>query len=233
MRCLWRVSPRWKHPVNDRPIELVCFDLGGVLVRICHSWAQAAERAGVPDLMPADGQAVPESVLPALMAYEVGQLDTLSFASRLAELSAGHSTAHIHQIIDAWLIGLYDGVEQLLTDLAAAGIATACLSNTNERHWHIMSQQPAFAPLLQLTHRCASHLAQARKPDPPIYEHLESRTAATPRRIVFFDDVPANIAAATARNWHAHLIDPHGDTVSQMRQHLDSLGALRAASATG
>ena len=224
MRFRWRANV-WKklgrNPmVNDSPIELVCFDLGGVLVRICHSWAEAAERAGVPNLMKFDDQAVPQAVLPALCAYEVGRMDTQTFAARLADLSDGHTPEHIHAIIEAWLIEMYDGVDDLLVELAESGLATACLSNTNQRHWQMMAQRPGYEPMGRLTHKFASHLARCRKPDRGIYEYLETHAAVAPQRIVFFDDVPANIAAAESRGWQGCLIDPHADPVAQMRRHL-------------
>ena len=33
---------------EQRRIELVCFDLGGVLVQLVSGWHEACERAGVP-----------------------------------------------------------------------------------------------------------------------------------------------------------------------------------------
>lgn len=40
------------------------------------------------------------------------------------------------------------------------------------------------------------------KPEPAIYELLESRYALQPGRTVFIDDLALNIAAAQARGWH-------------------------------
>lgn len=43
--------------------------------------------------------------------------------------------------------------------------------------------------------------ARLTKPDPAIYALLESRYALEPSRIVFMDDLPANVAVARARGW--------------------------------
>ena len=43
------------------------------------------------------------------------------------------------------------------------------------------------------------------KPDPRIYEIAERRFGHAPQALFFTDDNPANVAAATARGWHAHL----------------------------
>jgi 2-haloacid dehalogenase len=46
---------------------------------------------------------------------------------------------------------------------------------------------------------------QVAKPDPAIYAITEARTGRAGAQLFFTDDNPANIAAARARGWHAHL----------------------------
>jgi 2-haloacid dehalogenase len=43
------------------------------------------------------------------------------------------------------------------------------------------------------------------KPDPGIYAILEARAGLPPEALFFADDSPANVAAARARGWTAHL----------------------------
>jgi 2-haloacid dehalogenase len=43
------------------------------------------------------------------------------------------------------------------------------------------------------------------KPDARIYEIAEARIGLPPGRLFFIDDNPANVAAAAARGWQAHL----------------------------
>ena len=43
------------------------------------------------------------------------------------------------------------------------------------------------------------------KPDPRIYEIAERRFGHVPRALFFIDDNEANVAAARARGWQAHL----------------------------
>lgn len=43
------------------------------------------------------------------------------------------------------------------------------------------------------------------KPDPAIYACLERETDTPPERILFTDDVPANVEAARRRGWRTHL----------------------------
>ena len=76
------------------------------------------------------------------------------------------------------------------------------------------------------THVFASHLVRLRKPDDCIYAHVEQSTGAGPDEIVFFDDVPENIAAAAARGWRAHAIRIDADPIAQARAHLAAYRVL-------
>jgi len=54
------------------------------------------------------------------------------------------------------------------------------------------------------------------KPDPAIYELLESRYALVPTHTVFIDDLPANVACAQARGWTGI----HFESAAQLQQAL-------------
>jgi HAD superfamily hydrolase (TIGR01509 family) len=45
-----------------------------------------------------------------------------------------------------------------------------------------------------------------------------------PAHIVFFDDLPENVAAARAAGWRAFRVDHSGDTAAQMTRALRGLG---------
>ncbi|QOJ01945.1 MAG: HAD-IA family hydrolase [Phycisphaeraceae bacterium] len=145
-----------------------------------------------------------------------------------------YSPDEVERVHHAWLIGEYPGAGRLIDDLHAAGHATALLSNTNHAHW--VRQQPStdstgrllphFPAAAALTHRLASHTLGLAKPDPRIYESLERSTGLRPHQILFFDDLPENTAAAADRGWLTFTVDHTGDTASEMRTHLRSLGLL-------
>jgi len=210
-------------------VELVCFDLGGVLVRVCKSWSEAASHVGVPDLMPLDEPRVAESVYGLLLDFEVGKVDQAHLVERLVSLSGGYDTQHIAAIVEGWLKGPYDGAEALLHRIRQSGLATACLSNTNAWHWRIMTDREVYSLLGQLDYHFASHLAGARKPDAPFYEVLERETGVAPNRIVFFDDLEMNVEAAAARGWIGRHIHPDRDPIEQVADHLVDLGVLAEA----
>ena len=113
------------------------------------------------------------------------------------------SPAQVKDISEAFVFGPYPGAVELLHELSAAGIRTACLSNTNEHHWSMLSTigHRAWLPLDRFDHRFASHLIRARKPDEEIYSHVEDHTGMLGHAMLFFDDLPENVAAAKRRGW--------------------------------
>lgn len=204
----------------DSPIQLVCFDLGGVLIRLCDGWDHACALAGVtPDKVMTDADL--RKLIDLVHREEVGGLPHGDFFTRSAPL-LGLSPQDAKAMADAWLRGAFPGIDTLIDTLHDAGLQSACLSNTNANHWRAMidPQHPNGLPLDRLTHRFASHLVRDRKPNPTIYQHVERATGLLPGAILFFDDAAENIDAAQARGWHAcHVTDPD-DPVAQMTSHL-------------
>jgi glucose-1-phosphatase len=209
------------------PIRLVCFDLGRVLVRLCDNWRHACELAGLPAPPAKFDPAVRAKLEQLISLSDTGRLDLHDFARAAAPLLRVDPD-HVTALSNAYVIEPFPGVEKLLTDIAARGVKTACLSNTNASHWQMLGDpdHPAALPLDRFTHRFASHLLGLRKPDPAIYAHVERSTGAAGHHIAFFDDVAENIHAARARQWRAFLIERTDDPVSQVRRHLVELQVL-------
>jgi HAD superfamily hydrolase (TIGR01509 family) len=208
-----------------RTIQLVVFDLGGVVVRICRSWHDVFARTGIaPDAGLIRNAARIDA---ANIEFECGRIDHDELIARAMRVAESATADQVTALIDAWLIEPYANVDRLITRLKSAAVRTACLSNTNERHWHLMTRaDPRFAAVGSLDTHIASHLIGVMKPDAGAYEAIERTTGVAPNRIVFFDDNEANIAAAARRGWHAHQIDHAADPAAQMTAHLRSLRVL-------
>lgn len=214
------------------PIDIVVFDLGGVVVRICRSIAEAAARVNLP-VDPILAQ--PEYIAQRRALhrdYERGMMTCDDFFERIAATTRGmYTPAQFRAIHEAWIIDEYAGVGTLIDDLHRANMPTGALSNTNAAHWAQMSHadnRPAiFAAPARLRHRHASHLLGLAKPDAAIYHAFARETGFAPNRIVFFDDLAENIQAARAAGWNAHQINHTGDTAQQMRTHLRESHGLK------
>jgi FMN phosphatase YigB (HAD superfamily) len=204
---------------------LVCFDLGRVLVRICDGWVDAFKEAGLQFDPPPTLRRVAPILSEAVHALELGTLSLDEFAIRGASF-LGIEVRHVRAVVDAFVRGPYPGAALLLDDLAQAGVWTACLSNTNHRHWQLMSSwtMPEEQLLRRLTFRFASHTIGVRKPDEMAYAIVERETGVVPSQIVFFDDLIENVEAARRRGWQAVHVAPCDDPVMKMRAHLRDSG---------
>lgn len=208
------------------PIELVVFDLGGVLVRIARDWAEAHALADLPPHPIVEDAAFRAGTREIAVAHQSGAVTPEQWAAEVARCSTGaYTTEQAFAVLDAWIIGEYPGVDAVFNALDAAGMATAVLSNTNPRHWANADQTATWR---RARHAHASHLLGAMKPEPAIYERFEAATGARASEILFFDDGPANVEAARARGWRAEHIDHAGDTAAQL---LDTLRAHRVIEA--
>lgn len=208
---------------------LVIFDLGRVLVRICDSWRHACEVAGIAGQIDwRDLDASEQSELTKIIhEFDTGRLDLQSFARRAGPLR-GLSVEQMIAMNNGYLLGPFPGAVELLDELNAAGHTTACLSNTNPNHWKRLTD-PADAHgqlLSRLRHRFGSHLMQVRKPDPEIYARVERETTTPAERIIFFDDLPENIAAARARGWKGYVVPVGGNPIPAIRANLQDAGVL-------
>ena len=212
------------HNVN---IRLVCFDLGGVLIRICDEWKEAYQKSGVPRPRRSKRSQVKHQAIRIALDYELGSINTAECTQELGRL-LDLSVEQVQAVADAWLRGPYDGVFELIDELSTKNVQTACLSNTNENHWRQMSSSDDsnHLPLDRLSYRFASHLIGHRKPDEPIYRHVEKTTDISPESILFFDDDQTNARSACGIGWHAQQIRLNGDPVSQIRKHLCAYGVI-------
>ncbi len=203
----------------DNP--LLVFDLGNVLVRLATGFADACVRAGV---QPMRGDAAAHH--PLMCAFETGELSEDDYFARAIGCFEGMTVPQLRAIFDAWLLGPFPGTEDLLRQLKAKGIRTACLSNTNPPHWRTLRGDNLYESMALLDHHFASCDIGASKPALEAYRHVERRTGVDPASIIFFDDREENVTAAVSAGWTAHLIDPARDGVPQVVEVLKSSGIL-------
>lgn len=216
------------HMTNPSRIQLVCFDLGGVLVRICGSWQEACQAAGLAVRGPwKNGDPPTDEQRQLGVLFGTGRIDPLTWAQRLSRTVNGlYTPEEILAAHDCFLIQEYEGVADVIERVHKAGLRTAALSNTNEKHWQALTKYPAIQ---KLHHPFASHLLGFHKPDPAIYREFEKRTNRRGAEILFFDDLPENIESARQIGWNVELIDPCSPTDVQIEQALLSRGLIERA----
>lgn len=101
------------------------------------------------------------------------------------------------------LPGPVEGAHELVERLAAAGVPLYCLTNFGEEFFAAFRPtQPVFDHFADII---VSGTEKVVKPEARIYEIVEARSGRSGAQLFFTDDNAANIAAACARGWDAHL----------------------------
>jgi glucose-1-phosphatase len=228
------MSPLTRYSQAARSIRIVCFDIGGVLVRHCRSWLEGCASAGLPVRHGEDCAELMQRRRQLSHLLTIGEIIPAEFFRRMSETMGGiYSPEEVERIHRHWLGEEYEGIADVLRRLIAAGrVDTGILSNTNGPHWERLTQieekhngdapgpAPYAAPRLP-RHRLASHLLGMAKPSPDIYREFCSRTGYAPHEVLFFEDLPDNVAAAQQAGWHTVLVDHTGNTAAQVRAALE------------
>jgi len=129
-------------------------------------------------------------------------------AEMLPELKALHPDRA--ELIDAYVERFSEtlphpvpGTHELVRRLASKGVPLYALTNFGAEFWaRFRPIQPIFDLFADVV---VSGEERSVKPEPRIYEIAEARFGVPAGGLFFTDDNPANVAAAVARGWQAHL----------------------------
>jgi putative hydrolase of the HAD superfamily len=203
-------------------IQLVCLDIGGVVVRICRTWAEGCAAAGIESRDPSLWEQTAPGRKALIRQYQTGRIDGATFAEQISVLVSGvYSPSEVMGVHHAWLLDEYEGVGDVVERVHRAGLETAALSNTSHEHWCRMGEFPA---VMRIRHHLPSHRLGLQKPDPKIYERLEQQLGYNGGQIIFFDDKVENIEGARAAGWHGEIIDPAASPAAQITEALRAHG---------
>ena len=95
-----------------------------------------------------------------------------------------------------------------------------------DRIWLGRSRINEFPSIGKLGRRFASHEMRLHKPDPAIYREFERSVGLAGAEILFFDDLPENVASAREVGWIAEQIDHRHGTYEQIQAALRRHGIL-------
>jgi putative hydrolase of the HAD superfamily len=213
------------HTNPSPPIRLVVFDLGNVMIHLAHGWEGACALAEVPyrpfALTPEQQQQRRELG----QAFERGAITPEAFYAGMHQALGGcYTVPEIRAVYQAIIADEIPGIYDTVAALKAAGLRTACLSNTCAPHWIDLTNPARYPGIGLLDARHASHLLGAMKPEPEIYARFEEAMGMAGEGILFFDDLADNIAAARACGWHAQQIVAGCSPVEQMQAIFVSYG---------
>ncbi|SHE80364.1 putative hydrolase of the HAD superfamily [Microbulbifer donghaiensis] len=192
-------------------IELIIFDLGGVLVEL---QPHPFPLAWLPDGQTFDSAGWFNSK--TALQFECGKISPDDFARGLQqELDLDVSTAEIIDQFTRWPIGLYEGAHDLLLQLMRSH-RLAALTNTNALHWPRLIDE--FHLPQYFSKIFSSHQMALAKPDPRAFHHVLEAMAVAPERVLFFDDNPTNVASATQLGIRAHRACSLKQVIAQLQE---------------
>jgi putative hydrolase of the HAD superfamily len=179
-------------------IELVLFDLGGVLV----------ELHGVSTMLAWMGNTVQVDELwklwltsPVVREFETGRTAPNDFADRIIrEMTLPVGRKEFLDAFSGWLQGLYPGAMELVRSVPER-FTRATLSNTNVLHWDRMMTE--FELENEFHRHFASHLTVRIKPDPDAFQFVAETMGCKPSAVFFIDDNSLNVEAARKVGMHA------------------------------
>ena len=129
-------------------------------------------------------------------------------AEMVAERAAlfPHYEAHIRAYavrFNETVPGPVEGTHALVQRLHERGVPLYCLTNFGDELWRIFRPtEPIFDLFEDII---VSGTEKVAKPSARIYEIVEQRSGRSGDALFFTDDNPANVEAAKARGWDAHI----------------------------
>ncbi|MCP4356379.1 MAG: HAD-IA family hydrolase [Proteobacteria bacterium] len=170
-------------------IKLILFDLGGVLV----------EPSGVQTIIEWTQKSIEELwelwlKSKSVRDFESGKTDKDEFASEVVkEFSIDVSPDTFIDAFATWANTLYPGTKELLKNLSQ-NFEIASLSNTNEVHWKILTEDLKIDDCFD--HNFPSHKTGLLKPDVAPFINVSESLGIDYKNILFLDDNLPNIRTA-------------------------------------
>jgi glucose-1-phosphatase len=178
-------------------ISVILFDLGGVLLHL--------RDIGSNFGLSGEERQFHRSWLmsPAVRDFERGAIAAEEFGRRIvSELRLPYDWQDFLQRFDRWPESIYPGVPELLANLASR-YNIALLSNTNAVHWGRDDIAGVLEPLFDGIF--LSFRTGLLKPDNSSFEQVMRHYDCAADEVLFLDDNPLNIEAATAMGINACL----------------------------
>jgi HAD superfamily hydrolase (TIGR01509 family) len=199
-------------------VEVVLFDLGGVLVDI----------GGIGDLGVFAGETSEDELwrrwleCPWVRRFERGHCDADSFSRGMVDSWSMSIEPEVFlEAFASWPRGLLPGARELVRSISTAS-RVGCLSNTNvlhaDRHWTEFGIADLFED------RFLSHEMGLVKPDRAAFEYVIEVLGCPAERILFLDDNQINVEGARAAGLRAERTQG----IDEARSILASIGLSTA-----
>lgn len=197
--------------INIKKVEVLLFDLGGVIV----PWVGIEALENLTSLT-RDQVIHHFSNNSVFKKYEIGKCDDDLFAAELNSVfDLGLNIDATKKLWNSWVKSPYANTESILQTLRKT-YKTACLSNTNSLHWNhlhtLMDMDTSFDI------KFASQILNVAKPDANIYNFAVKALDVEPEKVLFFDDTIINVKAAADMGLQALHVDRAVGVVPKLKE---------------
>jgi FMN phosphatase YigB (HAD superfamily) len=201
-------------------IKLLCFDLGGVLVRL-----KSGVGAELLDLCPPhrrgdlaalirDDFVHPQNEFSLNERYQLGHHSTEDYIGQLLPVFEGTlAEALLREKALSVIAGEYEAVSALLPKLRNR-YRLGCYSNTHDLHWEHMHSR--FSWFEHFEFKLASHLTGIAKPHPDSFLTISRIAGVAPSECLFIDDRKVNVEGANAVGMKALLCTTPDELVAKL-----------------
>ena len=187
-------------PPVQRPVDVVLFDLGGVLI----------QAGGVGPMQELCGIESEQELWARwldcrwVQRLEAGRCSDEEFAAGVvADWQLPVSPDDFLAAFATWEGVPFDGASELVAETAGA-VRVGCLSNTNALQWCAHYEPLPIARSFEF--RFLSFELGLVKPDQAIFEAVAARLPAWPERVLFLDDNLVNVEGATAFGFRSRQV---------------------------
>lgn len=189
-------------PQSDIPIaNVVAVDIGCVCVTLqTDACARKLGFESVDDVK----KNCPE-ILDYAYQLETGKLHPDEFIDNLIRATENQLTAE--KIRDAWNTVLGDEIEGMagiVDELLQMNLRLVLFSNISSIHFDYFKETVSFSSCFEGA--VLSYEVGDAKPNPPMYEVMESKYCNGGVPILYLDDMQENIETALCRNWNAYQV---------------------------
>ncbi|NNE25314.1 MAG: HAD family phosphatase [Saprospiraceae bacterium] len=207
-------------------VNTIIFDFGNVLINLDFDRCFSAFRRllnvqwGLRE--------APSTINEAIIQYDKGLITDSEF---VASFQTINPAVAFQDVKDAWNSLIADVPGSRFNFLKELGdkYRLILLSNINAFHVNRVHE------ILEVDHGILnfesayfdrvfySHLIGKRKPEPDIYEYVQTELKLEGDKILFIDDLAENIEAARVCGWHGQIHDPADDIELKLKQYLEAL----------
>ena len=200
--------------IDPARVEAVVYDMGNVLVEIDFGWV-IARWAALSAVAP-ESLAARFSHGPAYQAHERGEIGAAEYyASLRRELGVDLDDAALEEGWNAVFGPPIEPTIELVRGVAPH-LPQYLFSNTNAVH-HAYWARLYDGRLGPLVGHFVSHRIGRRKPERAAFEHVAREIGVPMDRVLFFDDLPANVEGARAAGMQAVVVRGTQDVATALR----------------